>query len=111
MHLEIRDHLTEGRAHGLLGGLHIYVFLGDHDALRVFLDELQLCGDRETLLLLLLRGDAGIDHRMLAPVIGFRGLDHLVRVNWTSMDHKAVTPSAPVRRPAPCAGLSLSRWA
>ena len=84
MRLEIGDHLAEGGAAGLLGGLHVHVFLRHRDALRrrVFLEELQLRRDREALLLLLLRGDAGIDHRLLAGGIGggcgFRCFGHAV---------------------------------
>ena len=75
MRLEIGDHLAEGRAAGLLGRLHVHVFLHHRETVgrRVFLEELQLRRDREALLLLLLRGDAGIDHRLLAGGIGNRG--------------------------------------
>jgi predicted acylesterase/phospholipase RssA len=57
---------------GLLGGLHTHIFLYQNEALRrrVFLQQLQLRWDREALLLLLLGGDAGIDYRLLADMIG-----------------------------------------
>ena len=49
----IGDHLAEGGATGLLGRLHVYRFLRGRQALRrrVFLEELQLRGDRDALLL------------------------------------------------------------
>ena len=81
MRLEIGDHLAEGGAAGLLGGLHVHIFLRHREAIRrrIFLQELQLRRDREALLLLLLGGDAGIDHRLLAGGIGGRmGFDVLV---------------------------------
>jgi hypothetical protein len=68
MLLQIADHLAEGGAAGLLGSFNVHIFLGDREALRrrVFLQQLQLRRDRKALLLLLLRGDAGVDHRLLA---------------------------------------------
>ena len=56
MRFEIGHHLAEGAATGLLGGLHVHIFLHDHEAIRsgVFLEQLQLRRDREALLLLLL---------------------------------------------------------
>jgi len=89
MALEIGNHLAEGGAAGLLGGLHVHVFLRHREALRrgVFLQQLQLRRDREAFLLLLLGGDAGIDHRLLAGGIGggcgLRCLGHMFSVNWT----------------------------
>lgn len=72
MGLEVGNHLAEGCAAGLLGGLHVHVFLFHREALRrgVFLQQLQLRRDREAFLLLLLGGDAGIDHRLFAGGIG-----------------------------------------
>ena len=72
MRFEIGDHLAEGGAAGLLGRLHVHVFLRHREAVRggIFLEELQLRRDREALLLLLLGGDASIDHRLLAGGIG-----------------------------------------
>ena len=74
MRLEIGDHLAEGGAAGLLGGFHVHIFLRHREALRrrVFLEQLQLRRDREALLLLLLGGDAGIDHRLLGHQTGRR---------------------------------------
>jgi hypothetical protein len=68
MRLKVGDHLAESGAAGLLGGLHVHVFLRHREALRrrIFLKELQLRRDREALLLLLLRGDAGVGQRLLA---------------------------------------------
>ena len=75
MRLEIGDHLAEGGAAGLLGGFNVHVFLRHREAVRrrVFLEQLQLRRDREAFLLLLLGGDAGIDHRLLAGGIGTAG--------------------------------------
>ena len=72
MRLEIGDHLAKGGPAGLLGGLHVHKFLGDREAVRrgVFLEELQLCRDREAFFLLFLGGDAGVDDRLFAGGIG-----------------------------------------
>ena len=84
MRLEIGDHFAEGGAASLLGGLHVHVFLHDRKAVGggVFLEQLQLRRDREALLLLLLGGDAGIDHRVATGGIGdgceLQGLCHIV---------------------------------
>ena len=81
---QVGHHLAEGGAAGLLGGFNVHIFLCDHEAIRrcVFLEELQLRRYREALLLLLLGGDAGIDHRLLAGGIGgecgLRGFSHVV---------------------------------
>ena len=89
MGLEVGDHLTEGGPACLLGRLYVHVFLRHREALRrgVFLQQLQLRRDRETLLLLLLGGDASIYHRLLAGWLGGRdgllGLCHLFSVNCT----------------------------
>ena len=68
MRLQIGYHLAESGAAGLLGGFNVDIFVGHRETLRrrVFLEQLQLRRDRETFLLLLLGGDAGIDHRLLA---------------------------------------------
>ncbi len=84
MRLEIGDHFAEGGAAGLLGGLNVHIFLRHREAVdgRIFLEQLQLRRDREAFLLLLLGGDAGIDHRLLAGGIGggcgFGGSFHVV---------------------------------
>ena len=68
MGLQIGDHLAEGNAACLLGSLNVYIFLHHREALRrrIVLEEFQLRRDREPFFFLLLRGDAGIDHRLLA---------------------------------------------
>jgi hypothetical protein len=68
MPLQIGDELAKRGPAALLGGLHVHVFLRHHESIggRVFLEELQLRRDRETLLLLLLGGNAGVDHRLFA---------------------------------------------
>jgi hypothetical protein len=73
MRLEVGDHLAEGGAPSLLGRFHVHILLHDRKPVRcgIFFEELQLRRDREALLFLLFRGDAGIDHR-LAPG-GFGG--------------------------------------
>jgi hypothetical protein len=70
--LEISNHLAEGGAASLLGGLNVQIFLRPRKAVSggVFLEELQLRRDREALLLLFLGGDAGIDHRLPPGGIG-----------------------------------------
>ena len=83
MRLQIGDHLAEGSAAGLLGGFDVDIFLRHREAVRrrVFLQQLQLRRDREAFLLLLLGGDAGIDHRVAGGIgngCGLRGLFHVV---------------------------------
>ena len=78
------DHLAESGAARLLGGFDVDIFLRHRKALRrrVVLEQLQLRRDRETFLLLLLGGDAGIGHRLAASGIGngcgLRGLFYVV---------------------------------
>ena len=64
--LEIADHFAESDAAGLLGRLHVHIFVRDREALRrrILLEQLQLRRNREAFLLLLLGGDAGVDHRL-----------------------------------------------
>jgi hypothetical protein len=56
MRLEIGNHFAERRAADLFGGFHVHVFLRHDKTARggVFFEELDLSGDREALLLLLL---------------------------------------------------------
>jgi hypothetical protein len=70
--LEIGDHLAEGGAAGLLGRLHVHIFLRHREVVGggIFLEQLQLRRDREAFLLLLLGRHAGIDHRLAAGGIG-----------------------------------------
>jgi hypothetical protein len=70
--LKIGDHFVESDAAGLLCSLDVDIFLRDREAIFccVFLEQLQLRRDREAFLLLFFRGDARIDHRLLAGGIG-----------------------------------------
>jgi winged helix-turn helix protein len=53
--LQIADHLAEDGAAGLLGRLHVHIFLRHREVVGggMFLEELELCRNREAFLLLL----------------------------------------------------------
>jgi hypothetical protein len=66
------DHFYDGSAAGRRGRLHVNIFLRHLETLRgrELLQQLQLRRNLEAFLLLLLRGHAGIDHRLLSGGIG-----------------------------------------